>query len=283
MRTSRYGEVSVAEPGRCVTVRVLGPVDVSVDGRPVAVPGPELAFIVVLALADGHAVTAANLVDALWGEQPPPEAAGRLPALAASLRRALVSAGADPQAVRAEPDGYRLVSAEEPDLWTFDRLVTQARARTSAGWLEAGGAAYRAALALWRGAALAGLTAAFADIDAARLEELRLGVLEERLDVDLKLGHHGLVVDELRALVVEYPRRERLCAQLMLALYRCDRVAEALSAYQTAQRHLQEPGVRLRQMHLAVLTGHPSLQAPRPNGSRPAAETPAADASAAET
>jgi DNA-binding SARP family transcriptional activator len=249
-----------------VTVRVLGPVDVSVDGRRVAVPALELAFLVVLALADGHAVTGENLVDALWGEAPPAGAGDTLPELADSLRRALVAAGADPATVRAEADGYRLVSADEPDLWTFDRLVTQARASSSAGWLEAAATAYREALALWRGGALAEVTAAFADLEAARLEELRLCVLEERLDVDLKLAHHDRVVDELCELVAEYPRRERLCAQLMLALYRCDRVEEALSAYQAAQRYLSEPGVRLRQMHLAVLTGHPSLQAPRDNG-----------------
>jgi DNA-binding SARP family transcriptional activator len=256
-----------------VTVRVLGPVDVSVDGRPVAVSAPEQAFIVVLALADGHAVTAANLVDALWGETPPPEAFAHLLTLADSLRRALVSAGADSEAVLAEVGGYRLAAAGEPDLWTFDRLVTEARARTAAGWLEAGATTYRSALALWRGAALAELTAAFVDLEAARLEELRLGVLEERIDVDLRLARHGLVVDELAALVIEYPMRERLCAQLMLALYRCDRPDEALSAYRAAERYLQEPGARLRQMHLAVLSGHPSLQAPRHNGSRTGSRT----------
>jgi DNA-binding SARP family transcriptional activator len=256
-------EVSVVEPGRCVTVRVLGPVDVSVDGRRVAVPAPELALIVVLALADGRAVTAANLVDALWGETPPPGARTRLPYLVAALCHALASAGADPEPVRAEAGGYRLASAAEPDIAAFDRLVADARAGMAAGRLEEAAGSYRAALGLWRGAALAELTAAFADLEAARLEELRLCVLEERLDVDLKLARHEQVLDELAGLVADHPRRERLRAQLMLALYRCDRVDDALAAYRAAQRYLQEPGVRLRQMHLAVLTGHPSLQPPR--------------------
>jgi DNA-binding SARP family transcriptional activator len=258
--------VSVAEPGRYVTVRVLGPVDVSVDGSPVAIPAPELALIVVLALADGHAVAASNLVDALWGETPPPQALARLPALVASLCDALASAGAQPEAVRAEAGGYRLADAAEPDISAFDRLVADARARTVSGELEAGAMAYRSALGLWRGAALAEVTAAFAELEAARLEELRLCVLEERLDVDLKLARHEHVVAELAELVTEHPRRERLRAQLMLALYRCDRAEEALAAYRAAQDILQEPGVRLRQMHLAVLSGHPSLQPPRRNG-----------------
>jgi DNA-binding SARP family transcriptional activator len=250
----------VAEPGRYVTVRVLGPVEVRVDGRPVAMPPSELAFLVVLALADGHAVTTAHLVEALWGEAPPTV---QLPALAASAQGALAAAGADPAAVRTEAGGYRLASADEPDLWRFDRLVTEARARTAAGWLEAGATAYRSALALWRGPALAELTAAFAELEAERLEELRRCVLEERLDVDLKLARHAEVVDELAGLVAEYPMRERLRAQLMLALYRCDRPDDALSAYRAAEGYLQEPGIRLRQLHLALLSGHPSLQAPR--------------------
>jgi DNA-binding SARP family transcriptional activator len=271
----------VAEPGRCVTVRVLGPVDVSVDGSPVAIPAPELALIVVLALADGHAVAASNLVDALWGETPPPQAFAHLPVLVSSLCDALASAGAQPEAVRAEAGGYRLAGAAEPDISAFDRLVADARARTVSGELEAGARAYRSALGLWRGAALAEVTAAFAELEAARLEELRLCVLEERLDVDLKLARHEQVVAELAALVTEHPRRERLRAQLMLALYRCDRAEEALAAYRAAEDYLQEPGIRLRQMHLAVLSGHPSLQPPRRNG-RPTRPVRADDPSQTE-
>jgi len=242
---------------------VLGPVDVSVDGSPVAVPAPELGLIVALVLADGHAVTAASLVDALWGESPPPQATARLPGLVASLCGTLASAGADPDAVRAEAGGYRLASAAEPDITAFDRLVNDARTCAAGGRLEDCARAYRSALALWRGAALAELTAAFAELEAARLEELRLCVLEERLDVDLKLGRHGAVVEELSGLVSEHPRRERLRAQLMLALYRCDRGDDAIAVYQAAGDFLQEPGVRLRQLHLALLSGHPSLQPPK--------------------
>jgi DNA-binding SARP family transcriptional activator len=259
--------VSVAEPGRFVTVRVLGPVDVAVDGSPIAIPAPELAVVVVLAFADGHPVTVANLVDALWGEAPPPGAAASLPDLVASLRRALAAGGADPTAVRAEAGGYRLASAAEPDFAAFDRLVADARTGAADGRLEASAGSYRAALGLWRGAALADLTAAFAELEAERLEELRLCVLEERLELDLKLARHVQVLDELTELVTDHPLREHFRAQLMLALYRCDRAEDALAAYREAEDYLQEPGLRLRQMHLAVLSGHPSLQPPR-DGSR---------------
>jgi DNA-binding SARP family transcriptional activator len=258
----------VALPGRCVAVRVLGPVEIAVDGRPVALDGAARAMIVVLALADGHPVPLGGLVGALWGDPAPPAADARIAVLAANLCRALVAAGASPGVIGAGPDGYRLSSAEEPDLWAFDRLVTQARARTSAGWLDAAADAYRAALRLWRGAALGGVTAAFVQIEAARLEELRLTVLEERIEVDLKLCRHADLVAELTDLTARHPLRERLLGQLMLALYRCDRTPDALAAYRSAERfwHRElglEPGVRLQQMCRAVAAGHPSLQPPR--------------------
>jgi DNA-binding SARP family transcriptional activator len=257
---------------------VLGPVDLSVGGSRVPVTPHQLAFIVVLALADGHPVAASGVVDALWGESPPPGASATVEHLAASVRRALADAGADPDTVRADSSGYLLSTVEEPDLWTFDRLVTEARARSAAGWLAAAAESYVSALALWRGPALRDVTAAFADLEAARLEELRLCVLEERLDVDLKLARHTQVLEELTELVTLHPLRERLRAELMLALYRCDRISDALAVYDAVALH-SDPGLRLRQMYFAVRSGHPSLQVPRNPGPRRSADaaTPATE------
>src|SRR5262249_47512382 len=160
------GGVSVTEPGRCLAVRVLGPVDLSVDGSPLPVTPHQLAFVVVLALADGHPVPAPGLVDALWGESPPPGAVAAVASLAAAVRHTLTDVGADPDTVRVDSGGYVLSTVEEPDLWTFDRLVTEARARSAAGWFDAASESYGTALALWRGPALREVTAAFADLEA---------------------------------------------------------------------------------------------------------------------
>jgi DNA-binding SARP family transcriptional activator len=256
------GEVWVS---RRVTVRVLGPVDLAVDRRSVVVPPLERALMAVLALAGGAPVPAETIIAALWGESPPPAADGAVADLVIGLRAELCAAGADPDVLITDVPGYLLNGSSEADLQLFAELITQARGYVAVRDWEPAHRAYSRALALWRGAALAGLTAPFADIEAARLEELRLGVIEERFDVDLRLGRQVEIIDGLDAMVSRYPLRGRLRGQLMLALYRLGRKDEALAAFDHVRNELGlEPDSKLRQLHLAMITGHPSLLGPRP-------------------
>ena len=165
--------------------------------------------------------------------------------------------------------GYQLrLDPERLDAHRFERLVAEGRRELAAGDPERAVAAFEAALSLWRGRAACGsrLRAVRAR-EAARLEDLRLAALEELIEAKLALGRHAEVVGELEALIGEHPYRERLRAQLMLALYRCERQADALQAYQDARRTLVEelgiePGERLRELERAVLAQDPALAAP---------------------
>jgi DNA-binding SARP family transcriptional activator len=210
-------------------------------------------------------VPPADVVDALWGEAPPASAPLRAHALVTQLGRCLHRAGTAGDCLRVEPRGYRLLVAGEPDLRGFDRLVTDARQRAATRDFAGAESAYGRALALWRGPALADVTAPFAEFEAARLEEQRLTVVEERVDVELRLGRHERLAPELTRLVRRHPLRERMCGQLMLALYRCGRAGEALAAYRGLCEHVgSEPGQRLRQLYRAITVDHPSLQPPHP-------------------
>ena len=167
--------------------------------------------------------------------------------------------------------GYVLrIDADHVDAARFERLVGDGRGSLSNGDATAAAERFRSALALWRGPALDDLAyEAFARADIERLEELRLQTLEDRIDAELALGHHGALVPELRELVDENPLRERLRAQLMAALYRCGRQAHALEAYRDSRRVLHdelgiEPGPALRELELAILRQDPALGAPMP-------------------
>jgi DNA-binding SARP family transcriptional activator len=201
--------------------RLLGPLELLRGGEPIALGRPkERALLARLLLDANRTVSVDRLVDDLWGEEPPSTAVKMIQICVSKLRQALP---ADMLVTR--PPGYVVeLRPEELDLVRFDRLREQRR--------------YREALALWRGPALAEFREPFAETEARRLEELRLSCLEDRIDADLALGRHAVLVGELEALVVHHPLRERLHAQLMLALYRSGRQAQALAAYQRLGRML---------------------------------------------
>jgi predicted ATPase/DNA-binding SARP family transcriptional activator len=252
---------------------VLGPLRVTGPEGPVELNAPkQRALLAVLLLAhQDESVSAARLIDELWGERPPATAAKALQVHLSRLRSAL----GPEQPIVTRPGGYAVqIEQEQLDLARFEALSIRARAARDAGDRRSAASYWREALALYRGPPLAdvplrGATAS----EAARLAELRLTAVEERIDVDLELGDHVAVTGELQALVVEHPYRERLHAQLMLALYRSGRQADALDAFRHARRTLVddlglEPGRELQQLEAAVLAQDPALDArsaaPRP-------------------
>src|SRR6476620_7180884 len=241
----------------------------SLDGEPIALGGQKRrALLAVLLLDANRVVSRDRLIDALWGDEPPDTARNTLQVYVSQLRKLL------PEGVlETAPAGYRLVvEADSVDLFEFIRLSEEGRTALGAGDAARAADTLRAALALWRGAALADLSwEPFAQSEIVRLEELRLAALEERIDADLALGRHGQLVAELERLVAEQPMRERFRAQLMLALYRSGRQADALAVYQRARKTFVdelgiEPSETLRKLERAILAHDPSLdvtKAPR--------------------
>ena len=242
-------------------VRILGPLDVQVDGRSLPLGGPQQrAVLAVLALQAGHVVSTARLIDELWGEQVPGSAKPVLQGYVSNLRKAIGAV------LVTRAPGYALeLEPEQLDLHRFERLLGEGQADRAGGRAEAAAAKLREALALWRGPALADFAyEQFAQAAIVRLEELRLTALEERIEADLALGRHAQLVGELEGLVAEHPLRERLRGQLMLALYRSGRQAEALEAYQQARRTLVEelgidPTPALQALERAILQQDPGL------------------------
>jgi DNA-binding SARP family transcriptional activator/pimeloyl-ACP methyl ester carboxylesterase len=249
---------------------LLGPLRVVEGGRDVTPARPkQRALLAMLLLHREEIVPGAQLIEALWGDEPPGTAQTALYGHVSALRKLI---GAD--RIRTRPPGYLLrVSAGEVDIARFESLVSQARERDDP---DERSACLREALALWRGEPLPELRyEAFAEREIARLEELRLAAVEDRVDAELALGRHHELVAELEPLVAEHPFRERLRGQLMLALYRCGRQAEALHALQSGRRVLIEqlgidPGPALRQLELRILRQDPGLDLP-PAGARPSA------------
>ncbi len=264
---------------------ILGPLEVRADGRTVALGGARpRAVFAVLALNANQPVSAERLAVALWGEDAPPSAVKTVQVYVARLRKALD----DPDVLVTTPAGYRLrVRPGELDAERFERQVADGRDALAAGRAEHAAAELREALELWRGPPLADLASApFAPAEIARLEEQHLAALEVRVDADLAAGRHAELIGELQQLTGQHPWRERLHAQLMLALYRSGRQADALEAYRHAREVLVEqlgiePGAELHDLHEAILAHDPSIAAPpvtaRPDSSvpSPALPTPA--------
>ncbi len=231
--------------------RILGPLEV-VDGDcSVDVGGAKRRSLFAALLIHANTVVSADrLIDCLWEEEPPPTARKALQVYVARLRKAL-----GPTRVLTKGPGYMLrVEPGELDRERFERLVEQG-----------GPEGLREALALWRGPPLADVAdRRFARAEIGRLEELRAAAVETRIQCDLAEGRHQELVGELEALVAEHPARERLRGQLMLALYRSGRQAEALEAYQDVRRTLVEelgiePSRELRELHQAILNQEVSL------------------------
>jgi DNA-binding SARP family transcriptional activator len=237
-------------------LHLLGPLEVLQAGRAVALGGPKpRALLAVLALEPGRVVSVDRLVEHLWPGEPPSTASHAVQVYVSQLRKAL-----GPELISRRVPGYALeVDPGCVDVHRFLRLTGEGRETLAAGDAAAASTILREALALWQGSALSDFTyEPFAQTDIARLEELRLVALEERIDADLALGRHAEVVTELEALVEFQPLRERPRCQLMLALYRSGRQADALAAYRTAREGLVEelgiePGPELRRLEAAIL------------------------------
>lgn len=243
--------------------RILGPLGVDDDGRSVAVRrGKEQALLAYLLLHANEFVPTDRLIDELWGERPTPTARKTLQNAVAQLRRAV---GDD--RILTEPGGYRFrLEHGELDLHRFEDLAVQGRTSGNAELL-------RAALATWRGEPLASLRdEPFAQRAAQQLEEARLAVLEDRIDADLAAGRDAELVPELEKLIAAHPLRERPYGQLMLALYRAGRQADALGAYQRVRKTLSEeigldPSPQLQELERRILSQDPGL-APVPRVAR---------------
>ena len=255
--------------GRRLEFRVLGPLEVLESGRPLPLGGPrQRALLALLLLRANQVVSSETLLDELWPTEPPLAGRAALRVRVSQLRKAL---GAEVIVTRAP--GYLLaVAPEQLDLHRFEHLVSHAGAELEAGHAERAATLLRDALALWRGEALAELAyESFAQPEIARLHELRLAAFERRVEADLALGRHAELVPELESAVARRPLRERLRAQLMLALYRSGRQADALEAYREARRVLVdelgiEPSRALHELQAAILRQDPSLEpAPRPS------------------
>src|SRR5580693_4218657 len=235
---------------------------------PAARPGTVLAL---LALRANQAVSRSELIDGIWGEDPPPSAVNALHVHVARLRRAL-----EPNRAHRAPGKFLLASGPgyslrlEPgqlDAQVFGRHLDAARASRAAGDLSAAARSLEAALRIWQAAPLSGAPGPWAEIERVRLGEMRLTAIEERTEIMLMLGRASAAAAELAGLVREHPLREGLRGQLMLALYRCGRQADALAAYADGRRVLLEelgvePGPGLRRLHGQILAAEAPLGPP---------------------
>jgi len=241
-------------------IRLLGTFRVTVGGRPAGTGGAKRdAVLALLALRRGRPVSIDALIDELWGSDVPASPRNAIHHHVVRLRAALGQ-----ESIVGLCDGYALADATT-DALVFEDLLVQARAAQRAGDARAAADLAAQALSLWHGPALEGLARSDSiRAEADRLEELRIDALEERFEAALAIGEHREIVPELQLAVHESPFRERLWRQLMLALYRSGRAADALEAYQSARRVYVEqlglePGPDLRRMQEAILTHDPEI------------------------
>ena len=238
--------------------RVLGPVEAWDGDIEIPIDGfKERTVLAALLLSRNRVVTDAQLLDLLWGEDPPKTYAAQLYTYVSRLRKRFGGA----VVIRRQHPGYALcVKSGELDADRFDQLDRKGHELLKQGRHAEAADTLGRALALWRGPALANVTEALACAAAGRLEEARTAVLEGRIEADLVLGRHDRLVSELTGLVTQYPLRERFRAQLMIALYRSDRQGDAMAVYHDGCRILAEelgvdPGTALRETYQYILVG----------------------------
>jgi predicted ATPase/DNA-binding SARP family transcriptional activator len=253
-----------------VELRILGPIELEMGGEPVEIAGvKQRSLLAALAVRAGEVVSADQLVEAVWGEALPANPRNALQIQVGHLRRRLGAGGRE--RLRSRAPGYVLdLSPEEFDVVRFERLVVEGQQALAAGDPEVAARRLGAALSLWRGPALEEFAQApFAAATVARLEELRLAAAEVLIEARLRLGRPAEVVPELERLVRQHPLRERLRGQLMVALHRTGRQADALAVYQETRRILAEelgvdPTQELQELHTLLLQGdHGSTGPPR--------------------
>jgi DNA-binding SARP family transcriptional activator/tetratricopeptide (TPR) repeat protein len=281
-RNLRYGETddglrySIGAAGTAVEFRILGPLEVINDSEHLELHGARQHIVVaMLSLSANRPVTMNRLLEAVYGEDLPPTARSQVQISISSLRKLFASCGQD-AVISTHAGSYAIrVGARELDAERFTELLAGAREARDTGNLDLAVARYRDAARLWRGPALDGIDSQLVRSAASRLDEARISSSEDRITLELELGRHHELVSELTELVEEYPLREALRNQLMLALYRCDRMAEALQVYRDTRRTMIEelgiePGERLHQLEYAILTADPALDLPpRPATIRP--------------
>lgn len=257
---------------------VLGPLDISADAQSLPLgAGKQRALLAELLCRPGRPVPPATLIQALWGQSPPRTAPDNLRLYVHQLRRTL---GHD--RITRTAAGYVLtLHPGELDADRFEELAEQGRSALSAGEHERAAELLKQALDLWRGPVYAelNLTVGLSD-HAHRLEEERLIALENRIEADLARGTHAELVAELTGLVGEHPLRERPRRQLMLALARSGRQAEALATYRDARRVFAtelglDPGAELRRLHQAILTGTLPVESATAPSDAPSPRSPA--------
>jgi YVTN family beta-propeller protein len=249
--------------------RLLGDLEVLIDGQRLPLAGhKQRALLAVLLVHANQVVGPDRLIEDLWGDEPPARAAKSVQVHVWRLRKALVEAGGAEAGERllTRASGYVLrVDQGELDVEELGRLVSEGTAALRDGQFERGGDLLREGVALWRGPPLAEFAYdSFAQQEVERVNELHAQAIQGRIDADLALGRHALLVGELEALVAEHPLAERLQAQLMLALYRSGRQADALDVYRQARRRLLddlglEPGEDLKRLQAAILSHDPNL------------------------
>ncbi|MEV6835372.1 BTAD domain-containing putative transcriptional regulator [Streptomyces sp. NPDC051133] len=267
----RPDSVTVTEP-EALRFGVLGPVRAWRGEEQIGTGSPQQrALLAALLLREGRTATAAELIDALWGPEPPSQALAAVRTYASRLRKVL-----DPGVLASESGGYAVRGLRDGalDLAVAQDLAAQADKARAGGDLGRARTVLNQALDLWDGEVLAGVPGPYAETQRVRLEEWRLGLLESRLDMDLEQGCHAEAVSELTALTAAHPLRERLRELLMLALYRSGRQAEALAVYADTRRLLAEelgvdPRPGLRDLQQRILRADPALAEPSAPASEP--------------
>lgn len=245
--------------------RLLGAVDVVVEGQSVKIAAARQKVALALLLLDAnHPITINRFIDALWADNPPRTARSQVYITISSLRRLLGE-----EVIVTAPPGYLIrVPDEAFDLAQFDALVTAGQASAAEGRPSEALTSMRSALRLWRGHAAEDVASPVVQASATRLNEWRVSVWQHCLDLELGLGHHADVIGELSELAAAYPLNERFRAQLILALYRAGRQADALEAFRLTRQTLQaelglDPGDELRRLEQSILAHDPQLELPR--------------------
>lgn len=246
--------------------RVLGPVEVRDGDARVQLGGPKRRALLAVMLLNANRVVAVDrLIGTVWGEAPPATAPAQVQAAVSALRKALGNGGLDGERIVTRPPGYLVrLQPGELDLQLFERDAGVARQALAEGNVERAATGLRAALDWWHGAALSDLVDSPLRTLAVGLEERRMAALEERIDADLALGRHAMLIPELTGLIADHPLREGFRGQLMVALYRTGRQAEALGAYRATRQTLVdelglEPGPELQRLEQAILSADPAL------------------------
>jgi DNA-binding SARP family transcriptional activator/tetratricopeptide (TPR) repeat protein len=251
-----------------VEFRILGPLEVVAGSERLELGGARQQIaLAVLLLNSNKVVTMDRLIEAIYGQDLPPTSRAQAQISISALRRVFAAHGHD--GIITTRDRCYVIQVErgQLDSLRFEELITAARAARVEEKLDLAIARYRDALRLWRGSALDGMDSQLVQVAVSRLDEQRIAANEDRIELELRVGRHHELVGELGELTEQYPLRERPRGQLMLALYRCGRVAEALQVYQLTRRAMIdelgiEPSERLQQLEQSILASHPSLDLP---------------------